>query len=56
MRKFIFIALVFVATGSIQACNSSNGDRSKPGSSDTVGTSTGSVKDSTNGLKDTLKH
>lgn len=56
MKKIILFILIFAATGSIEACNSSNGDRAKPGNSDTVGTKTGSMKDSTNGLKDTLKH
>ncbi len=56
MKKFILFALILAATGGIQACNSSNGDRAKSGSSDTVGLETGSAKDSTNGLKDTLKH
>ncbi len=57
MKKIILFILILSATGGIGACNSSNGDRSKPGSADTVGQQTsGSMKDSTNGLKDTLKH
>lgn len=56
MKKIIFFALILAATGGIQACNSSNGDRAKSGSSDTVGLKTDPGKDSTNGLKDTLKH
>ncbi len=47
--------VLFVTTG-LQACNSSNGDRAKGGESDTVGQSNIRLKDSTNGLKDTLKH
>ncbi len=56
MKKLILFVLILTVTGGIQACNSSNGDRAKPGGSDTVGLKTGSMKDSTNGLKDTLKH
>ncbi len=48
--------LILSATAGMQACNSSNGDRAKAGSSDTVGSKTNSdIKDSTNGTKDTLK-
>jgi hypothetical protein len=56
MKKIILFILILAATSGIEACNSSNGDRAKSGSADTVGTKTGSMKDSTNGLKDTLKH
>ncbi|MGI4750501.1 MAG: hypothetical protein ACRYFB_07705 [Janthinobacterium lividum] len=56
MKKFLFFVLILATTGIMQACNSSNGDRSKSGRADTVGLKTGSMKDSTNGLKDTLKH
>lgn len=59
MKKIILFILVLFATAGMQACNSSNGDRAKGGEADTVGGSAknnGSMKDSTNGLKDTLKH
>ncbi len=58
MKKAIFFVLILASSTFIQACNSSNGDRAKAGSADTVGSSqnTSSAKDSTNGLKDTLKH
>ncbi|MGI4022590.1 MAG: hypothetical protein ACRYFA_13875 [Janthinobacterium lividum] len=57
MKKITLFMLVLFATISLQACNSSNGDRAKGGESDTVGNQSNmSMKDSTNGLKDTLKH
>lgn len=58
MKKLLVFILILAGTATMQACNSSNGDRAKSGESDTVGTKTsgGYAKDSTNNLKDTLKH
>lgn len=58
MKKAIFFILILASSTFIEACNSSNGDRAKSGSADTVGAAqkNSSAKDSTNGLKDTLKH
>lgn len=64
MKKIAFFALALFATSVFAACNNgSNGDSAKSGKSDTIGTSlnnssmsSGSAKDSTNGLKDTLQH
>lgn len=58
MKKITLFILILSATAMMQACNSSNGDRSKSGDADTVGSAqkSGSIKDSTNSLKDTLKH
>lgn len=62
MKKILFATLIFSATSVSTACNNgSNGDASRRGKSDTVGAAQngggmGSGKDSTNGLKDTLKH
>lgn len=56
MKKLILFILTLSATAVMESCNSSNGDRSTSGRADTVGLKTGSLKDSTNGTKDTLKH
>ncbi len=58
MKKISLFILILSVTAVMQACNSSNGDRAKSGDADTVGSAQhdGSAKDSTNGLKDTLKH
>lgn len=58
MKKLILFMLVLSAAAVIESCNSSNGDRAKSGDADTVGAAqkSGSMKDSTNGIKDTLKH
>ena len=58
MKKILFFALILATSAVFEACNNgSNGDASRRGKSDTVG-NTGVVrmKDSTNGMQDTLKH
>jgi hypothetical protein len=58
MKKVILFMLILAATATMEACNNgSNGDRAKGGEPDTVGNQSNiRLKDSTNGLKDTLKH
>jgi hypothetical protein len=58
MKKILFFAFILTATSVMEACNNgSNGDISRPGRNDTVGNQGNMrIKDSTNGLKDTLKH
>ena len=57
MKKVILFMLILASTATMEACNSSNGDRAKGGEADTVGDQSNiRLKDSTNGLKDTLKH
>ncbi len=58
MKKAIFFILILASSTFIEACNNgSNGDRAKGGEADTVGNQSNiRIKDSTNGLKDTLKH
>ncbi len=62
MKKLLFFAFILAAISMAEACNSgSNGDASRRGKSDTVGAAQkksgiSAGKDSTNGLKDTLKH
>lgn len=58
MKKILFFTFILCATSAMEACNNgSNGDASRSGKNDTVGNQ-GNIrlKDSTNGLKDTLKH
>lgn len=59
IKKVSLFMLILSAAAVMESCNSSNGDRSKSGDADTVGSAqkgSSMKKDSTNGLKDTVKH
>ena len=57
MKKILLFILVLFTAAGMQSCNSSNGDKSRSGDADTVGNQSNiRLKDSTNSLKDTLKH
>ncbi|MVN20877.1 hypothetical protein [Mucilaginibacter arboris] len=58
IKKLSLFILILAASAVIESCNNgSNGDRAKGGEADTVGNKGNiQMKDSTNGMKDTLKH
>jgi hypothetical protein len=57
-KKLSLFMLILSATAIMEGCaDSTNGDRAKGGEPDTVGNKSNiRLKDSTNGLKDTVKH